>query len=86
MPEYPFIELINPEIIDRQGSVTIYEGCLSFPGRNGAIERPEQVTVKALDRTEAQMCILSSSCNEPAYVKLITALCKEHGISMLKVS
>jgi len=42
-------------------------------------------SVKALDRTEAQMCILSSSCNEPAYVKLITALCKEHGISMLKV-
>jgi len=41
--------------------------------------------VKALDRTEAQMCILSASCNEPAYVKLITALCKEHGISLIRV-
>lgn len=49
-PEYEFIELLNPEIIDRQGAVTIYEGCLSFPGHNGAIERPEQVTVRALDR------------------------------------
>ena len=42
-------------------------------------------SVKALDRTEAQLCILSSSCNEPAYVKLITALCKEHNINMIKV-
>ena len=45
------IELINPEITDRQGSVTLYEGCLSFPGHNGAIARPEQVTVRAFDRT-----------------------------------
>ena len=49
-PEYQFLELVNPEIIDRQGSVGLYEGCLSFPGHNGYIERPEQVTVKAFDR------------------------------------
>ena len=49
-PEYKFIELVNPEIIDRQGSVGLYEGCLSFPGHNGYIERPEQVTVRAFDR------------------------------------
>jgi len=42
-------------------------------------------SVKALDRTEAQLCVLSSSCNEPAYVKLITALCKEHSIDLIKV-
>merc|ERR1712070_447787 len=41
--------------------------------------------VKALDRTEAHLCVLSSTCNEPAYSKLITALCKEHEIPMLKV-
>jgi len=41
--------------------------------------------VKALDRTEAHLCVLSSSCNEPAYVKLITALCNEHKIPLLKV-
>ena len=28
----------------------LYEGCLSFPGHNGYIERPEQVTVRAFDR------------------------------------
>lgn len=41
--------------------------------------------VKALDRTEAHLCVLSTSCNEPAYIKLITALCKEHSIDMIKV-
>lgn len=51
LPEPEFIELINPEITDREGSVTLYEGCLSFPGHNGAIARPEQVTVRAFDRT-----------------------------------
>merc|ERR1711976_770620 len=41
--------------------------------------------VKALDRTEAHLCVLSSGCNEPAYSKLITALCKEHDIPMIMV-
>ena len=36
--------------------------------------------MKALDRTEAHLCVLAASCNEPAYTKLITALCKEHSI------
>jgi small subunit ribosomal protein S12e len=42
-------------------------------------------SVKALDRREAHLCVLSSSCNEPAYTKLITALCKEHNIPLIKV-
>ena len=41
--------------------------------------------VKALDRREAHLCVLSNSCNEPAYSKLITALCKEHSIPLIKV-
>lgn len=34
--------------------------------------------VKCLDRREAHLCVLANSCDEPAYTKLITALCKEH--------
>jgi len=41
--------------------------------------------VKSLDRREAHLCVLASSCNEPAYTKLITALCKEHSIPLIKV-
>merc|ERR1712087_1092244 len=41
---------------------------------------------KALDKGEAQLCVLSASCNEPAYTKLVEALCAEHGVNLIKVS
>ena len=53
------IELVNPEIVERHGEVTIFEGCLSFPGRNGAITRPQFVTAKAQDR-DGNMCIIEA--------------------------
>jgi peptide deformylase len=39
---------INPEIIDRSGSQTCEEGCLSVPGIYAEVERAEQVRVRAL--------------------------------------
>lgn len=44
------IELINPEIIDCEGSETGTEGCLSVPGMYGEVERHTAVTVKSLNR------------------------------------
>lgn len=44
------IELINPEIIEKDGEQVGPEGCLSVPGRVGKVRRAERVTVKALDR------------------------------------
>ena len=41
--------LINPEIIETSGSQIGTEGCLSVPGKNGDVERPNYVKVKALD-------------------------------------
>jgi peptide deformylase len=41
---------INPEIIERQGTVCWEEGCLSFPGVHEEIERAERVKVRAQDR------------------------------------
>lgn len=44
------MELVNPEIIDKSGCYGAYEGCLSFPGKSGYVERSEHVTVRGLDR------------------------------------
>ena len=44
------VELINPEIIEREGAAVDIEGCLSIPGRRCTVERPERVTVRAMDR------------------------------------
>lgn len=43
-------------------------------------------SVQALERSEAQLCVLSSGCNEPEYVKLVEALCAEHEVNLMKVS
>ena len=45
-----FLEIINPEIIAREGEQDGAEGCLSVPGRRGTVERPEKVRVQAQDR------------------------------------
>ena len=45
-----YLEIINPEIIYKEGSQTGVEGCLSVPGVWGIVERPQKVTVKAQDR------------------------------------
>ena len=44
------LELINPQIIEASGSVSGIEGCLSVPGKQGIVKRPDYVRVRALDR------------------------------------
>ena len=43
------IVCINPQIVDTKGKVISEEGCLSFPGIYFEVERPEIVTVSAVD-------------------------------------
>ena len=45
------MELINPEIIASEGEQHEIEGCLSVPDKWGITDRPQKVTVRALDRT-----------------------------------
>ena len=44
------MELVNPEIIESDGLVGDMEGCLSFPGQAGYVERASHVRVRAFDR------------------------------------
>jgi len=41
---------INPQIVEGEGTASIEEGCLSFPGAREEIERAAKVRVKAQDR------------------------------------
>ena len=45
-----FIELVNPEIIERNGEQEGGEGCLSLPEQYGIVKRPNHVKVRAQDR------------------------------------
>ncbi|HHT26863.1 MAG TPA: peptide deformylase [Firmicutes bacterium] len=44
------LHLINPEIIEAQGRDIDSEGCLSFPGVYGYVERAARVKVSYMDR------------------------------------
>lgn len=44
------IEMINPEILETEGSQSEDEGCLSVPGYIGTVERPAYIKMKGLNR------------------------------------
>ena len=41
--------MINPVMLEQEGSQTGDEGCLSVPGLIGTVERPQRIKIKALD-------------------------------------
>lgn len=43
------IVMINPKIIESDGEQTGYEGCLSVPGKNGVVTRPNYVKAVAFN-------------------------------------
>lgn len=51
------VELVNPEIVKKKGSQRGIEGCLSCPNEWGYVVRPNEVTVKAQDRTGQEIQI-----------------------------
>ena len=45
------LELVNPEILETEGTQCGREGCLSVPGRQGIVTRPMKVKVRFQDKT-----------------------------------
>ena len=48
--EHGYIELINPRIVERKGSIVSTEFCLSVPDRGGKVNRARHIRVEAQDR------------------------------------
>ena len=44
------LEMVNPEITEREGQQTGREGCLSVPGRQGVVTRPMKIKARFQDR------------------------------------
>ena len=51
------IVMINPKILETEGSQTGSEGCLSVPGKNGTVTRPMYVKAEFYDE-EMNRCII----------------------------
>jgi peptide deformylase len=52
--ECPFA-LINPRVLDQEGSWVLEEGCLSLPGVTLNIKRPQKISVTYLDQNNQKM-------------------------------
>ncbi len=67
--------LINPRIVESDGSQTGPEGCLSVPGLYGDVTRPQHVVVEALDRNmepitlEGEDLFARAACHEIDHLK-----------------
>lgn len=78
--EPKYIEFINPEITASEGEIMQYEGCLSFPGHNGAIRRPQKVSVRAFDRNgkpftmDAEDMLARCICHENDHLNGVTIM------------
>lgn len=51
------IKLINPEIIECEGSQIDDEGCLSVPNQRGKVDRPQSVTVKGMNEKGEEILV-----------------------------
>ena len=66
---------INPEIVARSTESKVYEeGCLSVPGIYDEVERPDRVTVKALDLSGQPFTLEADG---------VLAVCLQHEIDHL---
>ena len=45
------VVMVNPEFVEREGMQLEDEGCLSVPGFNATVVRPERAVIKGLDRS-----------------------------------
>ena len=59
--------LVNPVLVKGEGTQVGYEGCLSFPGWVGEVERYETVLVKGLNRKGREVRIKSTGFTARAF-------------------
>ncbi len=51
------IKLVNPKIIDKEGTQEVIEGCLSIPNKWGKVIRPSKVKIEALNENGEEIIL-----------------------------
>ena len=57
---HSLLEMVNPEIIERSGSKTMREGCMSVPDYTGNVTRAEHIVVEFTNRN-GQLRVIEAS-------------------------
>ncbi|ELR18810.1 ribosomal protein S12, putative [Acanthamoeba castellanii str. Neff] len=75
----------EPAVPEKMDVLTALKEVLKTALVNDALARGLHECAKVLDRRQAHFCALAANCTEPAYIKLVEALCLEHNINLIKV-
>ncbi len=51
------LQMVNPEIIEKEGSQVVREGCMSVPEYTGNVTRSESIVVQFLDQNQQRQII-----------------------------
>jgi peptide deformylase len=51
------LQMVNPEIIEKEGSQIVREGCMSVPDYTGNVTRSESIVVEFLDQNQQRQVI-----------------------------
>lgn len=51
------IKLVNPKIINQEGTQEVIEGCLSIPNTWGKLKRPAKATIQALNENGEEIIL-----------------------------
>ncbi|KAI8585651.1 40S ribosomal protein S12 [Geranomyces variabilis] len=82
------VEVASDEVAPR-GTMSVEEALQEVLKKalvHDGLARGLREAAKALDRRQAQLCVLVETCTEKEYIKLVEALCQEHDINLIKVS
>lgn len=82
-------EMVNPKIVYEEGDQYDEEGCLSVPGMQGFVHRPQKVRIEALDRNgqpvsyEAEGLLARAFCHENDHLDGILYITKADDIHFI---
>merc|ERR1712005_16192 len=74
--------VVESEPLDRESAFKrVLKNALAHDG----LARGIRECARVLDKRRVHLCVLATNCSEPAYQKLIKALCTEHAINLMEV-
>merc|ERR1712199_64277 len=76
-------EVVAQEPVEDWNELSALQDVLKRALCHDGIVRGIRECTKYLDKRRAQLCILADNCSEPAYKKLVEALCSEHGVPIM---
>jgi peptide deformylase len=77
---------VNPRIVEEEGQVADFEGCLSLPEMSEKVERPQRVVVEAQGvdgepfRREAEEWLARAICHENDHLDGVLFVDRLHGL------